>query len=258
MNGLKILFKKELLEMYRSYKWVWMPLLFISLGIMQPLTSYYLADIIKEFGGLPEGAVFETPLPTSQQVFTETLGQFSQIGTLVIVLAAMGMLSNERNSGAALMILVKPISYTGYFLSKWLAAASLVIVSFLLGVSCTLYYTTLLFDPLPVKEVMISSGYYVVWLLVTVTITLTLSAFIKKTAAVAGASILILLLLAVAASLFKEPLRWTPGNLLTLAQQAIMNEPLIGSLGTLMVTSVFIAGISCAGIRYMKQGEWLR
>lgn len=258
MNELKILLKKEFLEMYRSYKWVWMPLLFMSLGIMQPLTSYYLSDIIKEFGSLPEGAVFETPLPSAQQVFGETLGQFSQIGTLVIVLATMGMLSNERNGGAALMILVKPISYINYFLSKCIAAFALVLVSFLLGLTSALYYITLLFNSLPVNDVLVSSSYYVMWLLVAVTITLTLSAFLKKTAAVAGGGILILLMLAAAASLFTEPLRWTPGNLLTLAQQGISNEPLIGIAGTLLVTGVFLLGIGLTAILYMKQGEWLR
>jgi len=37
-----ILLKKEWLEMLRSYRIVWLPLLFILLGISDPLTNYYM------------------------------------------------------------------------------------------------------------------------------------------------------------------------------------------------------------------------
>ncbi|MDQ0255837.1 hypothetical protein J2S74_003221 [Evansella vedderi] len=78
----------------------------VLLGVTQPITSYYLPDILKNFGGLPEGSLLEFPLPTGPQVLAETLGQFSQIGFLVLVLAFMGTVAGERNTGSSIMVLV--------------------------------------------------------------------------------------------------------------------------------------------------------
>src|SRR5690606_11651471 len=109
-----VLFKKEWIEMTRNFKILWIPLVFILLGIMQPVTSYYLPEIIKAAGELPEGAVFEIPMPTPQEVLVQTFGQYSQIGILVLVLAFMGIVAAEKNSGVSDIILVKPVSFANY------------------------------------------------------------------------------------------------------------------------------------------------
>lgn len=44
------MYNKEMLEMWRSFKWLWVPLVFILLGIMQPVTTYYLPQILEMAG----------------------------------------------------------------------------------------------------------------------------------------------------------------------------------------------------------------
>ncbi|MDZ5710577.1 ABC transporter permease subunit [Jeotgalibacillus haloalkalitolerans] len=255
---MSVLFKKEMLEMVRSFKWIWMPLVFIALGIMQPLTSYYLPDILEEFGGLPEGAVFEIPLPGSEQVFAETLGQFSQIGVFVIVLALMGSLAGERSSGTAVMILAKPVSHASYFLAKWLAGTLIAFISYLAGAGAALYYIYLLFDPIAFQQLLLSSFFYLMWLIFTVTLVLFLSTFLKRSAAVAGAALVILILLALASSIFVEPMMWTPGHLLALSNLAIQSETLSG-LWKAVITTIILCAVMIAGaIGYLKRREWVQ
>ncbi|PPA68456.1 ABC transporter permease [Jeotgalibacillus proteolyticus] len=258
MRELFVLMQKEFIEMIRNYKIIWMPLLFISFGIMQPLTAYYLSDILKEFGGLPEGAIVEIPLPTSPQIFIDTLSQFSQLGNLIVVLALMGMLAGERTSGAAHMILTKPVSYTSYFLSKWIAAFLLIILSYLAGILSAIYYIHLLFEPLSWTDVFISSSFYILWLLFIVSITLMFSALLKKTTAVAAVSILLILGFSVLPALFIEPLKWSPGNLMTLAGQSISGESLTDLFPIAAITILLIMGMISTAIQYMKRREWLR
>ncbi|KIL53211.1 ABC transporter permease [Jeotgalibacillus campisalis] len=258
MNEFHILLKKELTDMWRSYKFFWMPLLFISLGMMQPLTSYYLADLLEEFGGLPENAIIEFPIPSATQVFTETFSQFSQIGVLIIALSLMGMFANERNKGIAQMILTKPVSYRNYFLSKWTAAILLILTSFVMGVASALYYIHLLFEPLASKSVLVSSSYYFLWLIFVLTVVLFFSCILKKTAAVGAAGILIVLTLTVLPSIFKEPLKWTPGNLQSFAQKAIQGDSLYGTFPLVTVTLFLIVGMGAAAVYYMKKTEWLK
>ena len=37
-----VLLRKEGLENWRNKKWIWVPLVFILLAIMDPITNYYL------------------------------------------------------------------------------------------------------------------------------------------------------------------------------------------------------------------------
>lgn len=117
-----VLLRKEILETFRSYRWLWLPVFFIGLAIMQPVSSFYMEDILEQFGGLPENTLITIPTPSAEQVYGETLGQFTQIGTFILVLAFMGSISSERRNGEALLILSKPTNYYAYWFSKWLSA----------------------------------------------------------------------------------------------------------------------------------------
>ncbi|WP_227395056.1 ABC transporter permease subunit [Jeotgalibacillus aurantiacus] len=258
MNAYPVLLKKEWLEMKRSYKWLWMPLVFIALGIMQPLTSYYLPDILEQFGGLPEGAVIEIPLPGAGQVFVETLGQFSQIGLFVVVLGIMGMLSGERTGGTAVMVLAKPVSYFAYFFSKWTAAAAIVLISYVAGAAASLYYIYLLFDPISFADVMSASFFYILWLLFAVSLVLSLSTVLKRSAAVAGAGLVILLLLSLLSSIFREPMLWTPGSLTLHSQAIMMNESPEGAWRSIISTILLSVLLVAGSIRYLKKKEWVQ
>src|SRR5690625_838412 len=106
----RALFKKEMLENWRNYKWIWVPLVMILLAIMDLITTYYLPVIIESVGGLPEGAVLEMPTLLPSDVIMMSLGQLSSLGVLIIVLMMMGTISGEIKSGVSELVLVKPIT----------------------------------------------------------------------------------------------------------------------------------------------------
>ncbi len=105
-----VMVQKELLELVRSYKLLWVPLVYLLLGIMQPVSTYFMPVILEQAGSLPEGTVIEIPKPLGSEVLAQTLQQFGTLGVLVLVLVCMGTVSGERNNGTASLILVKPIS----------------------------------------------------------------------------------------------------------------------------------------------------
>src|SRR5437764_8123876 len=125
MNTWFVLFRKEWLEMSRNYKIIWIPLTFILLGLLQPISSYYMPEIMKNASNLPKGAVINIPMPSSGEVLAQTLGQFNQMGVLILVLAFMGIVSAERRSGMIKTILVKPVGYPSYINAKWMSAVLL-------------------------------------------------------------------------------------------------------------------------------------
>src|SRR5699024_9542675 len=120
-------------------------LVMILLAIMDPLSLYYLPEIIELTGGVPEGTVFEMPPLTPSEIILVTLEQLNMFGVLIIALITMGTIAGEKNSGITEIILVKPVRYVHYVTSKWAAYLLLIWASLFIGMMANWYYTNLLF-----------------------------------------------------------------------------------------------------------------
>lgn len=222
MRQWTVLFKKEWIEMTRNFKILWIPLVFILLGIMQPVTSYYLPEIIKAAGELPEGAVFDIPVPTPQEVLVQTFGQYSQIGVLVLVLAFMGIVAAEKNSGVSDIILVKPVSFANYITAKWVSITIMTLGSFLLGILASGYYTGVLIGDVDFGELIKGSLVYGTWLVFLMTVTLLLSSLFKSNIFVAFMSLLVAIGLSALTSLLSKWMTWSPARLSTHASSLLL------------------------------------
>lgn len=246
-----VLIQKESLEMWRNYKWLWVPLVFILLGVMQPLTTYYLPQIIESMGGFPEGAVFDIPLPTSEQVIVETFSQFGTVGVLILVLTTMGIVANERQSGVINLIIVKPVSHLTYILAKWTGAIALTCVSFILGVCSAAYYTVSLFGELNISLLIQSSLTYGLWLIFVISVTLFFSTFMRGSGAIAFISLLTAIILTLITSVFDWLMSWSPATLTGHAGSLLMTGAAGSGYGmALSLTIIIIAGL-LAGATYI-------
>jgi ABC-2 type transport system permease protein len=217
MSQWMTLFQKEVLEMWKNFKWIWVPLTFILLGVSEPLTSYYLPQIMKSVGGLPEGAIFEIPKPTAGAVLASGLSQYSTIGVLVIVLGTMGIIAGERKSGVAAMILVKPVSYFSFITSKWAGSLLLVWISLFIGYISTWYYTGQLFDWVPIGEFFQSFVLYGLWLTVILTVTVFFSAALLSPGMAGFISLALALIISILSGALSHLLEWSPSQLTSYA-----------------------------------------
>ncbi|MEH7014359.1 ABC transporter permease [Neobacillus niacini] len=213
MSQWMTLFQKEILEMWRNFKWIWVPITFILLGVSEPLTSYYLPQIIKSFGGLPEGSIIDIPPPTAGAVLASGLSQYSTLGVLIIVLGTMGVIAGERKSGVAAMILVKPVSYLSYISSKWAGSLLLVWFSLFIGYLSTWYYTGQLFDWIPIGEFFQSFVLFGLWLTVVLTVTIFFSAALLAPGMAGFISLAIALVLSIISGALSHLLEWSPSQL---------------------------------------------
>ena len=176
MSGFSVLLQKEWREQTRSLKLLWIPLVFIIFGILEPLTNYYLPEIMKSVGNMPEEAEFLWPEFTGEEIFMSVLGQYQSIGILVIVLAFMGTISGERKTGTATLLYVRPLSFQSYFLSKWLVVNGIVLGSIFCGFIAAWYYISILFNNVSAGQLFGFMAIYGVWIIFVVTVVLAFSA----------------------------------------------------------------------------------
>ncbi|HJV17242.1 MAG TPA: ABC transporter permease subunit [Bacillales bacterium] len=236
MNQWLTLFQKELVEMWRNFKWIWVPITFILLGVKEPLSNYYLPQIIDSLGGLPEGAVIKLPTPTAAEVLVQGLSQYTSIGVLIIILTTMGILSGERKSGVAAMILVKPVTYHSFVSAKWAGGLVILWLSFFVGYLATWYYTGILFDWISMADFLKSFIYYGLWLTFVLTMTVFFSASFLIPGVAGFISITAVIILSLGSSTFSKWLSWSPAQLPDYANTFLMS----GSLSSYLFPSILI------------------
>lgn len=239
------LFQKEILEMWRNFKWIWVPITFILLGVSEPLTSYYLPQIIKSFGGLPEGSIIDIPPPTAGVVLASGLSQYSTLGVLIIVLGTMGVIAGERKSEVAAMILVKPVSYLSYVTSKWAGSLLLVWFSLFIGYLSTWYYTGQLFDWVPIGEFFQSFVLFGLWLSVVLTVTVFLSAALLSPGMAGFISLALAIVVSIISGALSHLLEWSPSQLTSYASALLTigdlpDDTLPASLTALLLIVVLL------------------
>ncbi|MFF2483258.1 ABC transporter permease [Paenibacillus sp. NPDC058071] len=217
-----ILCRKEWLELVRSYKLIWVPLVFVLLGVSQPVSLYFLPELLAAAGNMPEEAIINIPVPQGGEVLAQTLQQFGIIGSLIIALAFMGAISGERNSGTAALILAKPVSRSAFVLAKWSMMLLLVWLSLGLGFLGSWYYTEALIGSVAAASALKGLLVYGVWLSLVGTLAVAASSWWRSGAAAAFTALGVAGLLSLASSFFSKALAWSPGRLPSIAAEIIM------------------------------------
>lgn len=230
MKHFGVLMQKEWRENTRNYKIYWIPAIFILLGITEPAVNYFLPQILEASGGLPEGAVFEIPIPTPEQILMAVLQQFQTIGMAVLILAYMATIAGERKSGTATLLYVRPLSFSAYFLSKWVVAAAISLASAWLGFFSGYYYTLLFFGEVEIIKLLQMIGFYSFWVLLILTIVLAASAALPNGGLAAAAAFALYVLLQLADGLFGANWSVSPVKIPQYAATWLTGNPDISSL----------------------------
>lgn len=251
-----VLYRKEQLEMWRSGKWIWVPAVSILLCVMQPISVYYMPQILNMAGGLPEGTVIEIPIPDAPAVLVETMAQFGIMGLLVLVLACMGIVATERSSGTAAMIMVKPVSYVSFIAAKWSAVMTLAGLSLLAGYASAWYYTALLIGNVDAGRSLAALAVFGLWIALILTATLLLSTWIKGSGAVAFAALFLAAGLSIATSLLSRYMIWSPAHLTGHAGAILIDgKPMENFTGGMIITLLLISVMIYLAIRIFRRQE---
>ncbi|MEK4512714.1 hypothetical protein EJP82_18245 [Paenibacillus anaericanus] len=230
-----LMYRKELLEMVRSYKLLWIPVVFILLGVMQPITSFYLPNILAASGDISAELLTQLPVPLPADVMVQSLSQYSTIGILIIAIAGMNIVAGERYSGTAALVLVRSVPSLSFIIAKWMGQLTLLFVSFTLGYGGAWYYTAILMGPVRWGDALIAGALYFLWFAFAQSLLLLLSTIFRGSAA-AVISLLIMGALSVTYSLIPSWFSWSPARILNFANATFAGE--VNYTAATFVTSV--------------------
>lgn len=179
MKQFSVLFQKEWREHARNFKLIWIPIVFILLGITEPIINHFLPQIIQSAGNVPEGTVISFPELMPEQILLSALNQYQFIGMLIVAFAFAGLVARERKNGTAAFLYVRPLSFPAYILSKWTLGVSILLGSLLLGMLGAAYYTDYLFGDFSIPRFIGMLGIYSIWMVFALSVTLLLSSLLR-------------------------------------------------------------------------------
>ncbi|MDX8047333.1 ABC-2 transporter permease [Gracilibacillus sp. S3-1-1] len=253
-----VLYRKEMKEMVRNYKMLWIPIVFILLGVMQPVSAYYMPEILDTFGGLPEGTIIEMPTPTGEEVLMDVISNYGLLGVFILVLSAMGVVSAERQSGVAGMVMMKPVPYSSYILAKWAGLLTITLISLFIGYVISWYYTSLLIEPVTFERIFQSVVIYSIWLAFVVTLTLLFSTIMKGNGSVAFITIFVVFAISTVTSILGEYMKWSPAMMTEYTGQVLLSGELDSNfLLAFITTMAIIIVVLFSSIQIFKQKELL-
>ncbi|WP_214744178.1 ABC transporter permease [Exiguobacterium sp. s189] len=174
------IFKQEWRESWANKRVIWIPIALMLLASMQPLTLYFLPDILASGGNLPDGAVIEIPTPTPEEVLISVSEQLRQIGLLVVLLSAMHTFSHERTNGTLAWLKSLQIPTSRIVVSKWGHYALLSVGSILLAQTTAAYYTVILFDAFDGLDFLISTTLLICHFVVQLSIFFLIAAMLES------------------------------------------------------------------------------
>lgn len=250
------LFEKELKENWHNKKWLWVPIVIMLLTVMDPISYYYLPEIIHLAGGVPEGTIIEIPKLAPSEVILMSLEQLSMFGVLLISLISMGTIAGERLSGVTEIILVKPIRSSYFITAKWLSFLLLVWFALFLGLLLNWYYTNLLFGELRFALLIKIFFFYGIWFTFVLTVSFFFNTLFKTPGLVAACTMITIVMMSLINLIFGHKLTMFPNQLSTHIHELVLTNTVSNELiGTSVITIGFIIIVLFLSIYIFKHKE---
>lgn len=239
MTNFAVLTKKEFVQMLRELKIVWFPLVFIFLGMSQPILNYYLPAIIKSLGG-NQGIIIDPNMIAQKgaEVLAGTLGsQFDQLGVIIIIVSLMGAVQSDKANGMLAFILTRPVSIVEYMSAKVFSNYLFVAVSVAIGYLVSYLYVNFLFSNVNLVDMLLALLFYLVWVLFIVLFTTMISTLFNGQGIIALLSIVFLLLCRVIVGLSPAIDLINPASMSKHAMEVLTMSTISSTLGwNLLIT----------------------
>ncbi|WP_142829714.1 ABC transporter permease [Planococcus soli] len=254
MTNFNTLMRTEIVEALKEFKFIWLTLFFVILGVTQPLINKYMDIILENVGGA-DGITIDPnrPTPSSAEVLLSTVsGQFNQIGLIILTISFMGLIAGDRNSGMQDFILTRPVSLASYLLSKLASHWLISMFSISIGAAVSYTYTMMLFGSFSFSNFLLFLILYSFWILYVVSLTILISTFVKSPILIAVTTILISMILIIAKGFNHILFQLSPGSILTLAENQLQSMQDLNYFAILTCLFFILFNIYLANLKMKK------
>jgi len=193
MNFMAV-FRKEMLEQWRTYRFLIVAAVFAAFGLASPLLAKFTPELLKSIPDVPPELLAVIPAPTVVDAVAQYVKNMSQFGILLALLMTMGVVAQEKERGTAAFFLTRPVSRETFLLAKFAALMVTFAASLTLAAIGCWYYTLVLFEPLAWRPFLVLNGLMLVIFLVYMALALLASTIARTNGVAVGLAFVALIL----------------------------------------------------------------
>ena len=252
MTGFSVFAQKELLELVRTWRlWV-LPGIVLFFALTSPIVARYTPEILQTLAAEQLGR-FELPTPTYLDAYGGWIKNLSQIVMFALIIVSGGLVSSERRSGTAVLVLTKPLSRGAFILAKAVVQSMFLVVLVAAGTLITWAATGAVFGEAPGQALWSASFAWLVFGILIVALMTLLSVIIRPAAGAAGAGLGAYVLLSIV--VLWEPLgTYSPAALTTAPTSLAMGESvdLFWPVVTALILAAVLTAVAAASFRRLE------
>lgn len=234
------LWRLEWLRLVRTRRFLVLAGVFVFFGIVGPVTTRYLPEILEQFGA---GLEVTVPDPTPARALIEFMSNAVQIGVLAVAFVAAAAIAFDANTEMSTFLRTRarvPAILTPRFVVNALAA----VAALLLGAAIAYYEAGVLLGWLDLGRYTVGVALVAVYLVFAVALTALVSGFVGSVPAVALTSVGLLIVLGLL-TLVPAAGRWLPSGLpggfdAVISGEAFSYWPAIGVTVALIVAMFWL------------------
>ena len=214
MSGFAVFAAKEAREIRRTWRLFVLPGILAFFAVTGPLTARYTKEIVGALASDQLGQ-FQIPDPTYLDSYAQWVKNLSQIALFALIIIYGGIVSAERRSGTAILVLTKPVSRTAFVIAKATVHSAFLAVVVVIGTLVTWGLTAVIFGTAPGAELWSSALVWLVYGVLFVALMTLLSVLIRSSAGAAGAGLGMFALVSIA-SIWRPLAEYSPAGLTSL------------------------------------------
>lgn len=249
MSGFAAFVRKETTEILRTWRiWV-LPGMLLMFAVTGPFLARYTPEIIGAVGGSQAAALLKAiPKPTYLDSYAQWAKNLTQIVLFAVIIIYGGLISSERKSGTAVLVLTKPVSRTAFVVAKALVHSIFLALAVVLGTLVTWGGTALVFGTAAGGPLWSSAMSWLAFGVLFISIMTLLSALLGSQAGAAGIGLGVFAIISVA-GLWEPLTKYSPAGLanapmvLAAGGESAILWPMVTSL---VVSCVLVASAAWA------------
>jgi ABC-2 type transport system permease protein len=247
VNGFWAFARKEAVEIVRTWRiWV-LPSILLFFAVTGPVLARFTPQIIGAVGGT-QLAGLKLPAPTYVDAYLQWAKNLTQIALIAIIVIYGGLVSSERKSGTAVLVLTKPLSRTAFVVAKAVVHAAFLSVTVVLGTLVTWDVTKVIFGRAPAGPIWSAALAWLAFGVLFLAIMALLSTLMGSQAGAAGVGIGTFALISIAA-LYGPLAKYSPAGLVDMpsilagGHRSALLWPVVSSL---VLAVALVAGAALA------------
>lgn len=208
------MFRKELLEIMRTKKFIILIVVFLFVAFASPALAKITPQLLKNLPA-ESGITINLPEPTWKDSIDQFIKNLSQVAILVLVFIFAGVIAEEKNKKTLEIVLTKPVSRTSFVSSKFLAAFTATSIVYIVSAIIFYAYTLVIFGNFSFVNFSLLAILALVYLLFTVATAILCSTFTSNSVVAAFIAFGIQIIIVSILGLIDQIKKYLPGNIFT-------------------------------------------